>query len=42
MRLADRNVETLAERLGAPVAIIESPEAALLGPDTLRGLGLTG
>ena len=42
MRLADRNVETLAERLGAPVAIIESPETALLGPDTLRGLGLTG
>ena len=42
MRLADRNVETLAERLGAPVAIIESPETALLGPDTLRGLGIMG
>ena len=41
MPLAERNIDALAERLGAPVAS-STPEAALLGPDTLRGLGLMG
>lgn len=42
MRLADANIATLAERLGAPAAIIESPDDAQLSPDTLRRLGLVG
>jgi dethiobiotin synthetase len=42
MRLADANIATLAERLGAPAAVIESPDDAQLSPDTLRRLGLVG
>jgi len=42
MRLADGNIAALAERLGAPVAIIGLPDAADLRQETLRGLGLMG
>jgi dethiobiotin synthetase len=42
MRFADRNVATLAERLGEPVVVIESPDVTKLGPDSLRALGLMG
>jgi len=42
MQLADRNVHTLAQRLGAPVAFVDSAHPANFGPDALRRLGLTG
>jgi len=42
MPLADRNVATLRERLGEPVAVIDSPDAAKLDIDSLRALGLIG
>ena len=42
MPLADRNVATLKDRLGAPVAVIDSPDAAKLDIDSLRALGLVG
>jgi len=42
MPLADRNVATLRERLGEPVAVIGAKDAAKLDLGSLRALGLIG
>ena len=42
MPLAERNVATLRARLGEPLAVIDSPDAARLDVGSLRALGLIG
>ena len=42
MQLAEGNVRTLAERLGAAAACIDSQTPARFGPDVLAKLGLMG